>query len=803
MHEIIITLRQLRRSPRFTVAAVLVLALGVGSATGLYSFADAALVRPLIYRDAGRLVIIRGPDRSQVNASLNDFKAWKTYNRSFEDLAAANLFTTNRNAATNGTSPAERARVREVTPNYFTLLGVTAEVGRVFLPSDGTGGTAQIVVLSYGFWKTHLGGDLQAVGKQLYLDGRPHEIVGVLGMASGFESRVRGRSQRDADVWTLLSPPLANASLFWLSLVGRLNPGVTRAQAAQEMTSLMRPTSRQASPGSVVVDPLRSTLVRPEGRAALLVLLAASGLMCLIAWTNFAMIIFARNVSRRRDFFIRLALGAPWTRLLRVVAIENLLLALFGGSVGIVVGSWLTALIKRLQPDYLLPTGIEASVNHRVALVGFILALIAGLLFGMVPAMRVASSERSTRRRTAMLDQHRGAHWLTFGEGIIVAEVALAVVLLTGAGLMLHSFIRLVQVDIGFRQSDAVSWKVELPAARYPSSTSIREYQDALVDRLRTTPTLRSVALCNTLPLSSGQFSARVLIPGTQSTGAMIRIVTPEYFEILGIRLMRGRLFNQREGLSGGRPILINETLAQEHFPNSDAVGQSLIVPMLGDESWSIVGITVPVRFGGARAQLQPELYVPLQLLSERALTRSMRTFTVLVRARAGAEQVLPVARYLTGSIDPRVGLFDVQTVSDIIQNSLAVPRFQSYVLSGFSITAWLLVFLGVYGIVSYSVNVRASEMAIRVALGATPSQVIGLVVRRELLFLSLGVLVGSAGSWVLARTVRALLFGVAEHDPFTFTGVIVAVVGAGLLACYVPSRRISRIDPCETLRQT
>jgi putative ABC transport system permease protein len=797
--------RTLLKRPGFTVVAVVTLALGIGANTAIFTVIDAALLRSLPYRDPAGLVHLwetkRSRDFEQREASYPDFLDWRAQTPEvFEGLAgyAPRQYT----LASGG--EAARARGATVTANFFDLLGVRADVGRTFVAGEDEPGAAPAAVLGHGLWLRRFGGDRGVVGRQVTLDGEAFTVVGVLGPEFQF-ARLG-----DTEVWTPLAVPPQVASrryMHWLQVVGRLKEGADVEAAGARLASVAANIERD-DPGAhagvgLRVVPLQEEMVGPV-RPVLLLLLGAVGFVLLIACTNVANLLLARSAARRKEMAIRAALGASRWRVVRQLLTESVLLSLAGGAAGLVLALWgvdlLVALIpagQLAQMPYLRGLSLDANV------LGFAsgLSLLTGVLFGLMPAL--ASSRADLQE--SMKEGGRTSGTRASGrlrDLLVVSEVALALVLLVGAGLLLKSLSVMLKVDPGFDTRGLLTARVALPPDRYAQDGQAARFYDELLRRVAALPGVRGAAVTSNLPLAGegGTGSPQVVgraTPAAELTEAHLRTVSANYFEVMGIPVAAGRAFGERDRADTPPVLLVNKTYAERVFPGEDAVGRRVTFKFTGDQTFEIVGVVGDEKVTSLDARTTPVVYFHNQQGPDSSAALVVRAEGADASALAGA--VRDAAR----GLDPEVPVFAVQTLEQMVAGSRAtfMRRYPAYLTGVFACLALLLALVGIYGVISYAVTQRTHEIAIRVALGARGRDVLRLVLGHGLMLALAGVVAGAVGALLLTRLISGLLFGVSAADPLVYGLVALLLTAVALLACLVPARRATKVDPLVALR--
>jgi len=796
--DIVYAFRGMRRSPAFTLTAVLSLALGIGANTAIFSIVNAVLLRPLPYRQPDRLIMLWERDKNGDNAvAPADFRDWRAQSRSFEHLAA---FIHTTFSITGGDRP-ERVAGELVSPDLLPLLGVAPALGRGFTPDDERQVPYTCVILSYGLWQRRFGADPQVIGQTLESNGRKLTIVGV--MPKGFDFPA-GLIRTSPEIWVPLSRPAEEWTVrgfHYLRVIGRLRDGVTLPAAASEIDAIQKRIAQQDTDAFAAVRLVRlaSDMVG-DVQTPLLVIFAAVFFVLLIACVNVANLILARSSARQREFAIRLALGAGRARLVRQLSTESLLLGVFGGALGIALALAMTKAIVAMAPAS-VPRLAGVRMDAQVLLFTLVVSLLAGLLSGVAPA-----SGFSARRLGEQLKSGgRGAGQAAGGRlrsVLVASEIALALVLVTGAGLMAQSLYRLEQVRPGFRTQNILTFSVAVPVVKYsPAQQPV--FFSELMDRIRTLPGVEAVGATTALPLSgtdedySFEIQGRPRLAGQPMMGAHYRVVTPGYFDALGIPLMHGRVFSVRDTADSSPVVVINEALARRYFAGVDPLGQRVVigngrraVPVASE----VIGIVKDVNHFSLAVRPTPEMY-------ETGAQAPQLGMMLAVRAAGDPRALLPAIRRQLSGIDRDVPLSKVQTMSDLMDESLAPSRFRGALVGAFAAFAMLLAALGVYGVMAYTLSRRTSEIGIRVALGARPAQVMELIIVRALRLSLAGVAIGLAAALWLTQFLKGLLFETGTADPLTFAASAAILIAAALAASYLPARRAMKVDPMSALR--
>jgi predicted permease len=794
-------LRTLLRAPGFTIVTALTIALGIAGTTSVLGLVNTVLFRPLPVPQPERLVSLselreRGPGGPAF--SYPEYVALRDGTDVFTGLAAQGLAT----FGLGGEGAVEPASGGMVSGNYFAVLGVRPALGRLLLPEDDqVGGATAVAVLSHELWRGRFGADPAVVGRTVRLNAQPVEVVGVA--PAGFTGTVIGMAP---DLWVpiaaraVLAPGMMDrpsGRFSWLQLTGRLAPGVTRAQAEERLGALAREiAAAQTSPRPVTGIALdragtAPAMMRGVAIGVLSLLLAAAGLVLLIASTNVAGMLLARSPARRREIAIRRAIGARTPRVLRQLLTESVLLGLLGGGIGIVLSVWVSSLLTAWRPALPMSGGrIALDLGPDLPVLGAALALslLTGLLFGLAPALQ------TTRLALlpALQEAGRGsAPRSRLRDGLVVLQIALSLLLLLGAGLFLRALQRAADVDPGFRAEGVTVASINLDPYGFDASTG-REFHRQLVERLRTEPGVEAVGLSEILPLTGVELTWSVVPPGqTEKESFPINLVGPDHFAALGIPLLRGRDFGEQDR-EGTPPVaMVNEAFARRYFPGQDAVGQALQV---GSDATQVIGVVGDVRYASLREEPRPMLFFPLAQHYSAAVT-------IQVRAAGGEATTAAAMQRAVGALNPAVVLTGAQPLSAAIGIAILPQRLAAAAAGLFGLVGLLLAAIGLYGVIAYAVGQRTREIGIRTALGASATDIVRLVLRHALALVGGGILLGLLAGVGATRLLAGFLFGVSPTDPLTMTGVVTLLLGVALLASFLPVRRATRVDPVIALR--
>jgi putative ABC transport system permease protein len=795
-------LRSLLKNPGFATVAILTLTLGVGANTAIFSVVNGVLLRPLPFSQPDSIVQVwsTSPDERHSNHSPADFLDLQRENHTLLKLAAYRQDPIT--ISVNGGDPVG-VRGMLVTSDFFDVFGVQPIAGRIFSATTIDRGEPQVVV-SESAWAQYLGSDPNAVGRTIRINGVAHTVIGITPRSFGFPER--------SHFWMLspkpVPPPsmdvqgdlLANREVQYFLAVGRMKPGVTIEQAQADVSTIAQRLAQQfpKSHGrrGVALQRLRDQIVGDVQRTILL-LLAAVGAVLLIACANIASLLLARASGREREFAVRAALGASRGQLVRQLIAESLLLGAAGGVLGIFVGSWSIALLRTLLPAG-TPRAEEIGLDATVTIAAMAIALLSALIFGIVPALQASRADASG----ALHEGDRGSsagrrHART--RVLVVAEVALTLVLLVSAGLLINSFVRLQRVDPGFAVDQVTLVSAVLPHANYPDRHRQLAFYEALLDNLAARPDVPSAAAVFPSPLNRSQANSTFAIEGRDAADAdrpfaSFATVSPNYFRTVGIPLIAGRTFSNRDRAPAPPVVIVNAALARRYWTGDDALGRR--IRMDDDEgNWmTVVGVVGDSRSLGLDQAPAPMFYLPMSQLT-------LPFMSIVVRDAAGPAAVASAVRSALRAVDPELPIGTVRPLRDVVNAAVAEPRFRTTLVGAFAVMALVLAAVGVYGLISYGVALRTREIGIRVALGAQPRQVLLPVIREGLLLMLAGITLGAIGSLAATRLLAGLLFEVNATDPLTFLAAALALLATGLIASYVPSRRTLNVDPLTALR--
>ena len=806
-HDVRYGARMLVKHKAFTAIAVITLALGIGANTAIFSVVNELLLRPLPYRDADRIVMlweVTPEDRHQNSTSRGNFRSWRDQSTSFQQLAA---FTDQRLNLTGAGEPEELV-VQYATPELFKVLGVDPLLGRTFLPEDAVeAGQPPVVVLSYGLWQRRFGGQVSLVGQAITLNGIKFTVIGVMPPSFQFFIRQRSGTGRPAELWTVLAMPTEQRASHgrFLATVARLKDGVTVDHAAAELRTIHARLSDEVPEfnknWSAEVLPLREQFFG-NVRRPLWLMLGAVGFVLLIACANVANLLLSLATSREKEIAVRAALGARRIRIVRQLLTESILLALVGSVLGLGF-AWLSIKALMLISPKDLFSVQSVGLNVTVLLWTLGISLLTGIIFGLAPALHVSRLNLNDSLKEggkSASGQASGSRRLR--SALVVTEIALAVVLLAGAGLLIRSFIHLQQVDRGFETDNVLTMVIRVPDTRYREDAQFVNFFGQVLDNTRRLPTVRSAGMINYLPLYGGLGSAtgfkilgRPEPPPGQGPTCDVRVSDAGYFQTMGIPLLRGRNFSDSEQKEPKHVILINEALARTYFAEEDPIGRRLDVEMFDKPTPAeIIGVVGNVRYESLTDESPPAVYFP-----HPDLTYSF--MTLVIRTDGDPAAIAPAVQREIRSLEPNQPVSDVRTMNQVMSEWVARSRFNTLLLGLFAGLATLLSAVGIFGVMNYSVALRTREIGLRLAVGAQPRQVLLLILKQGFWLTLAGVVLGLAAALALTRLLSGLLFGVAAIDVTTFATISVLLVFVSLLACYLPARRAMRIDPLSALR--
>jgi len=799
--------RMLLKAPSISIVATIALALGIGANTAIFSVVNAVLLRPLPFANSEQLMnvwetdSVRGYTRG--SASYPNFVDWREQNHVFEHISTYH----NNDFIMTGRGESTRLQGAVVNADLFPLLGVSPVIGRGFLPAeDNPGEAGRVVVLSQGLFQKRFNSDPNVVNQSVVLDGKNYTIVGV--MPGAFQFPVQNDP---VELWTTVAldregkePITEERGAHYMQVIARLKPGVSKEQAQAEMTTIGTRLEQQYPDKNLHrnlrVEPTLEALVG-DVRPALLILLGAVGFVLLIACANVANLLLARAMSRHKEMAIRSALGASRMRVVRQLLTESVLLSLAGGTLGLVLAVWWSDLLVALGKEN-IPRALQVGLDWRVLGFTLFVSVLTGIVFGLVPAIHSSKTELTESLKEGGRSGAEGARRNRIRGVLVVGELAIAVVLLVGAGLLIQSLWRLRQVSPGFESQNLLTFVVGIPEVKYPTGKQAQFYRD-LITRIESLPGVRSASSIIPLPLSGDSFSisfeteGRPVAKGDRPSADFFA-VQGDYFKTLGVSMLKGRDFTERDNKQGPPVVIVNQAFARKFFPNEDPVGKRVRPGISTDTDEpamrEIIGVVSDIRNRNLSSELRPGYYMP-------AAQMPFNQMTLVVRTTNDPHSVITAVQNEVHAMDNELPIFNVKTMDEYISATVAGPRFNATLLVIFAGVALILTIVGLYGVMSYSVAQRTNEIGIRMALGAQTSDVLRLIVSQGFKLVLIGLGIGLAGAFALMRVIASLLFGVTAKDPLTFAAVAVLLALVALLACYIPARRATRLDPLHALR--
>ena len=794
-------LRMLMKQPGFTLVAIIALALGIGANTAIFSVVNSVLVRPLPFANSDRLVVIW-----QSNPQANSFREavaaanfldWKDQNTVFEQIAAFREDNFN----ITGTDRPEQIPGSRVNPSLFQVLGVQPLLGRVFQDEDQD---SRSVVISKGLWGRLFADAPNIIGQKLIVNGEPLTITAV--MPAGFDFPegndlwVRSRYRVPENPLNLKEDPSADRGHQYFRVIALLKSNVTLEQAQAEMDTISSrleqqyPNQNMGQGGSLVS--LREEEVG-QVRPILLILFGAVGFVLLIVCANVANLLMARAATRQKEIAIRVALGASRKRIAQQLLTESVMLALAGGGAGLLVALWgISPLVALIPADI---HGLQnISIDTKVLGFTMLVSLLTGLVFGLLPAMQASKTDLNESLKESGRGSTEGRRGASIRSVLIVSEIALSLVLLIGAGLMIKSFIRLQQVDLGFATDNVLTMRLTLPQAKYPEKRDQARFFQQALQQVQATPGVELAAAISRLPLTPGNSSRSFNIEGRSGNNAEAgssadyRVISPDYFRAMGIPVLKGRSFTERDNAEAAGSVIINETAARRDWPDEDPIGKRLQIE--GDEWFEIVGVVGDVKHLGQASKARAEVYVSY-------LKRPWPFMTILARSPQNATALGETLREAVMAVDRDQPVYEIKTVEQLVSRSVARRRSNMLLLGIFAVVAMVIAAVGIYGVMSYSITQRKHEIGIRIALGANRRDILKMVLGYGLTLALAGVMIGAVAALMLTRLIESLLFGVSATDPATFALISVILIGVALGACFVPARRATKVDPMVALR--
>ncbi len=787
--------RMLLKKPGFTLIAALTLALGIGANTAIFSVVNAALIRALPYHNPNRLITLfaTAADNQRDTLSIQEMDEFQARAQSLEDLTG---FISQSVNLTGGERP-DRVRGAYVAANFFQVFNLSPVVGRTFAAGEDRPGAEKVVVVNEKIWRERLGGDPNLTGKKMILNGEPFSVIGVVPAAfkQPFDSEV--------EVWmgaAAFPGNTAQRDFRLLIGVGHLKPGVNLAQAQAEMKTIANQLA-QAYPGEnagrgAQVEYFRELMVGGL-RRMLYLLFATVGLILLIACANLANLLLARGLARQREIAVRAALGAGRWRLIRQLLTEASLLSLAGGGLGLLLARWGLEALRRLPQNFV--SGEEVRVDVSVLLFTLAVAVLTGWLFGLAPAIQLARPELHTMLKEGGRSGGEGAKWNRVRGAFVVTQVALSLLLLVGGGLLIRSFDKLLRVDPGFKPENMLTLEYRLPRNKYQQSDAQWNFHRQVVERIREVPGVKSASLVGGLPFSGNGGSTGVILPDREipprGKEPVVRFNTaiPNYFETMGIPLIKGRIFNEQDRLNTPRVFIINQTMARRFWPDQDPIGKQIKIDA-DSPAGTVIGVVGDAKHYTLGEEAQPQMYD--------AYSQSPGIFaTVVVRSIVDPMSLAEPVRQAVWKVDSDQPMWKVRTLESLIDRSVANNRFLMALMGVFAALALALTVIGLYGVMSYAVSQRTQEIGVRMALGAGARNIHRMALRQGMTLVLIGVAIGLAAAWLLTRLIANLLFGVSATDPLTFGSIPLVLMLVALLACWIPARRATKVDPIVALR--
>jgi putative ABC transport system permease protein len=798
-------IRNLRQAPGLYAIAVATIALAIGANTAMFSFVDGVFLSPLPYPDADRIVSVleRRPGGGRSGISTLNYLDWAEQNTVFEYLAAQAGWSA---TMTGGDEPVQ-VRGQRVSPDYFRIFGTSAALGRTFAPSEDEAGNDDVVVLSRALWENSFGGDPNIVGTEIEFDGEPHTVIGVLGSGDSLD-------RSSVEVWKPLAfePSTRTRDSRWFSAFGKLKEDATFEQAQAELDAIGQRIA-EAHPDSnkdwgIIIDPLEYLLRGSFEARPIFVLFWATAFVLLIGCANLAGLALTRGIARQREVAVRASLGAGRWRLARLFLVEDLVVALIGGLLGIVVAFATMRGILAMIPPYIIPSEFEIGLDFPVMAFAMAVAMASGLLLGLAPAVQATRSDLTLTMKDGGHGSTQGTPGRRLRGGLVVAEVALAFVLLVGAGLMLRSLFTLLDVDPGFEADNVLTAALPIVQSRYPSPDGLNAYLDSIRDNVDAVPGVEETAVTSALPLQGRGYrmpyliADRAFVDRANRRAGFFKIVSPSYFGSLRIRLVAGRFLEESDRAGTPRVLLINQTMAEREFEGEDPIGQHILVQEIvpgvqqrGDEiPWEVVGVIADEKVDGLD-DTSGVMYVS----NAQSPTYGV---SLLVRTALDPRNLEPAVRDAIENVNPDQAMSEVRTLEQIRSESVFLEGgILSVLLGAFAALALLLASIGIYGVIAYSVSQRTQELGVRSALGANAGNLRTMVLVSGMRLAAVGLVIGIVGALALARVMSSFVFGISVYDPLTLTAVMLVLTGVAAVACFIPARRATRIDPMAALR--
>jgi putative ABC transport system permease protein len=787
--------RMLARKPLFSIVAVITLGLGIGANTAIFSVINAVLLRALPYHNPTRLVMLStaGSSGDRDGLSIPEAQDFQAQMRSLEDLAA---FQTQSVNVTGGERP-DRVRGAFVSANYFKVFNLTPVVGRTFADGEDQPGGAKIAVVNEKMWRERLHSDPNVGATKLILNGEPYSVIGVV--QSGFKHPL----DPEVELWMPMPNFPGNTGQRegrFLFAMGHLKPGISLSQAQAEASTiasqLAQAYPKENTGRTAKVESFRELMVS-DVRPMLWLLFAAVGVILLIACANLANLLLARGLARHREIAVRAALGASRWRLIRQLLTETTLISLVGGAVGVLLAHWgLVALLK--LPQNFVNTE-EATLDTRVLLFAFAVSLLTGWLFGLVPALQLAKPDLQSFLKEGVRGSGEGTRWNRVRGGFVVAQVALSLLLLVSAGLLIRSFDKLLRVNLGFKPEQLLSLEYRLPRTRYKEPAAQWNFHRQVMERIQEVPGVQSVALVRGLPFSGNGATTAIILPDRDPPAkgsepeVMFNTATPNYFETMGIPFIKGRLFSNEDQVNTPPVVIINRTMAQRFWPNQEPIGKQVKSAQDGT-TLTVVGVVGDAKHYWLEEEQRPQMYGPYA-------QQPGYFATVVIRTTVEPLSLSEPVRQALWKVDPDQPMWKIRTVEFLVSRSMADRKFLLALMGIFALLALVLTMIGLYGVISYLVNQRTQEIGIRMALGAQARDITRMVLKQGMILVLTGVALGLAAGWLSTRLMSRLLYQVSATDPLTFAVIALLLVVVALLACYLPARRATKVDPLVALR--
>lgn len=802
MQDLRYGIRLLAKRPGFSAVTVLALALGIGANTAIFSVVNAVLLRPLPFKDPDQLVMLwEKPPRALRNVvSAGNFLDWRDHSQNFEQMTAV----TGESFNLSDVSEPEQILVVKASANLFDLLGATPALGRTFLAGEDQGGHDRVVVLTNSIWQRRFGADASIIGQSVTLNGDKYTVIGILPPDFQFAGR-----QTEAYIPLAFESSQLNRRFHYLRVFARLKPGVTIPRAQTEMDTIAAGIAGESPDTNkdwgVTIDSLGERTVG-DVKPALLILFGAVGIVLLIACANVANLLLAQASTRQKEIAIRTALGATRTRLTRQLLIENVPLTVLGGALGLLLAMWGVDALVALNPSG-IPRIDKTSIDSNVLVFTLAVSLLTAMIFGLAPALEAAKVDLNESLKEGGRGSTGGARRRRIRSLLVISEVALSLVLLIGAGLLVKSFARLQSVDPGFRVDNVLTMSLSLPKSRYTGADQLAGFYNQVLQRVESLPGVESAGLVTSLPLTGWNIGQPFTIDGRtlspdEATAANYQFTSPEYFRAMGMPLLRGRYFTEQDSSHSAPVTIINQAIARRFFPDEDPIGKHISISSLipGQTkvgpavSREIIGVVGDVKESGLAEESSLEVYVSY-------LQNPLLETNLVVHTSGEPSGLVAAVRSQVLAVDKDQPVSEIKTMEQVLSESVAGRRFNMLLLGLFAMVALILAAVGIYGVISYSVTQRTHEIGVRMALGASATDVIKLVVGQGMILTATGVSIGLVAAFAVTRVMSSLLFGVSATDPMIFAVISLLLTGVALVASLVPARRAVKVDPMVALR--